>query len=92
MADPRNTKPPAIEAILGVFPERRFCLVGDSGEKDPEVYGEIACQHPERIACILIRNVTSESRDSPRMTAAMRCIAPDRWQLFTDPAGLPLPS
>jgi phosphatidate phosphatase APP1 len=91
LADPRETKPPAIEAILEAYPGRRFCLVGDSGEKDPEVYGEVARKHPDRIACIYLRNVTSEAPDSERMRAALRDVDPGRWALFTDPKDLKLP-
>jgi phosphatidate phosphatase APP1 len=32
-----ETKPAAIERILNTYPDRRFVLVGDSGEQDPEV-------------------------------------------------------
>ena len=32
----------AIEEILAALPGRRFVLVGDSGEQDPEIYGRIA--------------------------------------------------
>jgi phosphatidate phosphatase APP1 len=91
-ADPLETKPPAIEALLEAFPKRRFCLVGDSGEKDPEVYGEVARRHPDRIGCIYIRNVTGEKRDDPRFVQAMRELGSLRWELFDDPSSLVLPT
>jgi len=91
MADPRKVKPPSIEATLAAFPGRRFCLIGDSGEKDPEIYGDTARKHPERIACIYIRNVTGETRDSARMREATRELDPGLWRLFTDPTELPIP-
>ncbi len=86
--DPRVTKPPAIEAVMATYPRRRFCLVGDSGEKDPEVYGEIARRHRDQVACIFIRNVTAEPNDSPRYGSAFRGIDPERWRVFTDPGEL----
>ena len=42
----RETKPPEIEAILTRYPGRRFILIGDSGEDDPEVYAEALRRHP----------------------------------------------
>ena len=37
-----KTKRQAIEPILALFPHRRFILVGDSGERDPEIYAALA--------------------------------------------------
>jgi phosphatidate phosphatase APP1 len=87
-ADPMTTKPAAIEEALSRWPSRTFVLVGDSGEKDPEVYGEIARRHPGRIAFIAIRDVTGEAKDAPRYTTAFADVdAP--YEIFTDPSTLP---
>ena len=91
LGDPRQTKPPAIEALLGSYPKRRFCLIGDSGEKDPEVFGEIARRHPQQIACIFIRNVTAEVSEAPRFREAFRAVDSRLWRLFTDPRELAVP-
>lgn len=48
-----------LEKIMKDFPERKFLLVGDSGEADLEVYTELAVAHPGRIAAIFIRDVTT---------------------------------
>lgn len=48
-----------LERILRDFPERKFILVGDSGEADLEVYTDIALAHPGRVIAIFIRDVTS---------------------------------
>jgi len=45
--------------IMRDFPERRFVLIGDSGEADLEVYTDIALAHPGMILAIFIRDVTS---------------------------------
>jgi hypothetical protein len=55
--DPFTTKTQTITSILEQFPHRRFVLVGDSGEKDPEVYGHVARLYPQQIVQILIRRV-----------------------------------
>lgn len=52
-----KTKPQAIDAIIKHFPSRKFVLIGDSGEKDAQVYAQIAKKYPDHIAKIYIRNV-----------------------------------
>ncbi len=79
-----------IAQLLADHPRRRFVLVGDSGERDPEVYGEIAREQPSRIEAVLIRDVTSEPADAERYQAAFSGVAAERWRLFNDPAVLPL--
>lgn len=46
-----------IREVLDMHPGTRFVLVGDSGEKDPEIYLRIRGEHPDRIAGIVIRKV-----------------------------------
>ena len=55
-------KKSSLEKILRDFPERKFILVGDSGEADLEVYTEIALDHPGKILGIFIRDVTTPVR------------------------------
>ena len=50
------------------FPGRRFLLVGDSGERDPDVYAEVAGRRPEQVVGIAIRQVAG--RLSPRRQQA----------------------
>lgn len=55
-----------LEKILRDFPERKFLLVGDSGEADLEVYTELVLAHPGRILGVFIRDVTTpESTQGP---------------------------
>lgn len=78
----------AIEPILAAFPGRRFILIGDSGEQDPEIYGKIARRHGDQIAAICIRNVTGESAEGKRFQDAFEGIQPYRWTLFHRPEEL----
>ncbi|KAL2123424.1 hypothetical protein VTJ04DRAFT_3879 [Mycothermus thermophilus] len=48
-----------LEGILRDFPQRKFLLVGDSGEADLEVYTELALANPGRILAVFIRDVTT---------------------------------
>jgi phosphatidate phosphatase APP1 len=50
-----------IERIMDDFPARRFVLVGDSGERDPEVYVSVARRRPRQVAGIIIREVPAKA-------------------------------
>jgi phosphatidate phosphatase APP1 len=52
----------AVKHLLGFYPDRRFLLVGDDGQKDIDVYTEAASIFPERIAGIFIRDVHGDGR------------------------------
>ncbi len=52
----KGYKEPAIRALLSRFPQR-VVLVGDSGERDPEVYALIRREFPDRVAAIFIHDV-----------------------------------
>jgi phosphatidate phosphatase APP1 len=59
----RDHKLSAIEGILRRHPNLEFVLVGDSGQRDPEVYREVVRAHPGRIRVVYIRDLTRASRD-----------------------------
>lgn len=52
-------KKSSLEKIMGDFPDRKFILVGDSGEADLEVYTDVALENPGRVLGIFIRDVTT---------------------------------
>lgn len=85
---PEKVKIPALKKLMKSFPDRKFVLVGDSGEMDPEIYGKVAAEYGEQIAWILIRNVTGESPDSKRFNDALRNFPRNKFRLFTSPAEL----
>jgi len=86
----RAHKLAAIERLLEDFPLRRFLLIGDSGDLDPEIYGEVARTRPERVEGVVIRDVTGEGRDAARYAAAFEGVAPERWHIFRDGGAWPL--
>ena len=51
-----------LEKILRDFPERKFLLVGDSGEADLEVYTDLVVANPKRILAVFIRDVTTPEK------------------------------
>jgi hypothetical protein len=83
---PQRYKPGVIEPMMRDFPKREFVLVGDSGEKDPEIYGAIARQHLGQVRRILIRDVTGEPPNTARYQKAFGGLPPGLWQIFTEPA------
>lgn len=78
-------KPEQIDKIMARWPRRRFVLVGDSAERDPEIYGEAARKRPQQIVAILIRDMTAEPEESERYRKAFENIPRSKWRVFQDP-------
>ncbi|KAK5175677.1 uncharacterized protein LTR77_000816 [Saxophila tyrrhenica] len=55
-------KKASLDKIMRDFPDRKFILVGDSGEADLEVYTDTALDNPGRVLGIFIRDVTTSSK------------------------------
>ena len=55
-----------IRTLFDTYPDKKFILFGDSGEKDPEIYKQIAKEYPGRVADIYINNVTNADKNSSR--------------------------
>jgi phosphatidate phosphatase APP1 len=87
--DPRRYKSDRIRTILRRFPGREFVLVGDSGERDPEIYAAMAREFPDRVRGIFIRAVLDEHRDRARYRGTFRGIDAARWIIFHDARALP---
>ena len=54
----------AIEEVLNNAPHTTFLLIGDTGQRDPNIYREIALKYPERIAAVYLRDVQDGKRDA----------------------------
>ena len=67
----RQYKLAQIREIMGTYPSLPFILVGDSGQEDPEIYGELVTEFPGRILAIYIRNVSPH----PERLASIRALA-----------------
>jgi phosphatidate phosphatase APP1 len=59
----REEKHDRIREVLELHPGLRFVLIGDSGERDPEIYADIVREHPGRIIAVYIREVRLEPGD-----------------------------
>lgn len=73
----------AIEYLLTTFPQRRFILIGDAGERDPEIYADLARRFPDQIALIAIRRI-GETDDALRRGAVRQGTGNTLWQWFDE--------
>lgn len=78
-----------IREILEQFPERRFVLVGDSGEQDLQIYAGVARAFPGRIQGLFIRAVREEHLDPGWPREALSGVDPSLCIVFADPSALP---
>ncbi|HEX6231591.1 MAG TPA: phosphatase domain-containing protein [Jiangellaceae bacterium] len=59
----REHKTERIEEILNQHPHLPFVMIGDSGEKDAEIYADIVRAYPGRILAVYIREVRLDPGD-----------------------------
>ena len=80
----------AIRALLERMPLRHVVLVGDSGERDPEVYATIVKDFGARVDAVYIRNVSGEGQDAKRYVDRFGPLnAMHKLQVFEKPNQLP---
>ena len=60
-----------IRAIMQHFPGRTFTLIGDSGERDPEVFRQIREEFPQQVREIIIRVVSGDASTTPDQLQGM---------------------
>ena len=63
-----------IAEIIEAFRDRRFILVGDSGERDPEIYREMMHRFPKQIEKVYIRDVVNDREYNPERLEGMEII------------------
>ncbi|MDR0674616.1 MAG: App1 family protein [Zoogloeaceae bacterium] len=56
----------SIERLFAAYPQRKFILVGDTGENDPEIYAEFKRKYPDRVIEAIFHDITQEGQDSAR--------------------------
>lgn len=59
----RARKHDRIAEVLAMHPDLPFVLIGDSGEKDPQVYADVVRAHPGRVLAVYIREVRLDPGD-----------------------------
>lgn len=73
---------------IEAFPGHRFVLIGDSGERDPEVYAQIQSEFPRQVERIFIRKVPDSDLSEARLTRVFGGMPDYVWQVFDDPQTL----
>ncbi|THV84492.1 hypothetical protein D6D29_03105 [Aureobasidium pullulans] len=92
--DVKTYKVDRLEKMHTWFPDRQFICIGDSTQKDPESYGEIARRHPGWIKAIYIRRVADENdiqgaldpdrNSNTRFETAFKGLDEKIWLVFDD--------
>lgn len=80
-----NHKLDKIELILRFYPQMQFVLIGDSGERDPEIYAEILRRHPHAVRMIYIRNVNPDPARIDALDALIEEVSSTGAQLVLAP-------
>ena len=82
-----------LERLRTEHPYTRWVLVGDDGQRDPQVYAEFADAHPDAVAAVAIRQLTrtqqvlamgATGRPAEPHTAAGRSFPRERWAIGAD--------
>lgn len=68
----RKSKGGVIRNLIKRLPGRTFVLVGDSGERDPEIYAKLASKFPSQVARICIRQIDENPLDGDRLNKIYR--------------------
>ena len=92
LLEPSETyKIETIAAIVESFETRAFVLVGDTGERDPEIYATIARRFPDRVRSIWLRDPVAGGTPGvqARLEAAYEGLPRSLWHLIVDGTGLP---
>jgi phosphatidate phosphatase APP1 len=50
-----------IRNMLDLYRDLPFVLIGDSGQRDPEIYAQIVREHPGRVLAVYIRKVEADA-------------------------------
>ena len=79
----RQGKRLAIQRLLKCYPQRDFVLVGDSGEKDPEIYLKICKRNPGRIKGLFIRDLEHRPMEDELFNAIRDEMGPHPCSRFT---------
>lgn len=80
----RGGKSVEIRRILESFPERKFILVGDSGERDPEIYTRLAKHFPNQVKAIFIRQIPQNPLNEARLNKIVGPFLPTTIRTFQE--------
>ena len=87
----REHKATSLERLAREFPTMRWLLIGDDGQHDESIYGDFAAAHPQNVAAVAIRQLSTGEAvlAGGRSKAAAREEGSEvRWFYAPDGAGL----
>ncbi|MDF7665567.1 phosphatase domain-containing protein [Bifidobacterium sp. ESL0745] len=64
------------EQLMEDFPDMKFILIGDDGQKDPVTYATIARRHPGRVLAIAIRELSPHESSALAEVAGLTATQP----------------
>ena len=84
LEDPQEFKRNALVKLFEDYPERKFVLVGDTGERDPDVYAAMARAFPQQVLGIFLRHVPRDEEDNvpARVQESMEGVTSGTWMIF----------
>ena len=74
----RKGKAIVIKKLLKHLPDRKFILIGDSGEKDPEIYSKLRRKFPDQVVGLFIRELSDRPMHTDRMNKLSK--GKKRWR------------
>ena len=80
----RHGKVSAIQSLLRGLPEQKFVLIGDSGEKDPEIYRRICRRFPGRVTGLFIRDLPHRPVTDERLSKMRKALPDGACDRFND--------
>ena len=80
----RRGKAAAVRRLLANCSQRKFILIGDSGERDAEIYARCFRDHPHIIKRVLIRLISPEHRYKESIIRAKIHLPPSVFATFTN--------
>jgi phosphatidate phosphatase APP1 len=86
----RAHKVTSLERLAQELPGMRWLLIGDDGQHDESIYGDFAASHPENVAAIAIRQLSTSEAVLAGGRSRATDAAPDdaTWVYAPDGAGL----
>jgi phosphatidate phosphatase APP1 len=58
-----------IQALLNTYADLDVVLIGDCGERDPEIYRQVVLRHPRRVLAVYMRDVAPQRHEAVQAIA-----------------------
>lgn len=79
----RSGKITSLRRVVESMPDRRFVLIGDSGEKDLELYRNLGRKYPDQVLAVFIRNLADHPLSGERINRVRNQLSRIPVRVFT---------